>query len=287
MKKLIGLLLALSLALSLCACGVNPLKPLDIPTAPTATEAPSAGNVTEAATDATVPPTSAATKVPTKAPTQAPTTAPTTVATVAPTTAATTAATEAPTTAPTNPNAPVKTVLDCTYPHENAGDSFIQEHSFKCPALTADTPGALAINTAIYTQYANTISDIENGKADSYICQYDYSYAEYNGLIAIALRLTVAYIQSEFYTIYQTYYYDANTGKQLTYEEYLSALEISEQQLLTAFNAVSDIANSPVIYGYKIVGATVGKEETKLIVFYQHDMGDLYTTETVKTSDLK
>lgn len=267
MKKTITLLVALSLILGLCACGKKPSKTDETPTT-TSTQIPTEAPATEATTEATT----VATKAPTKAPTTAATTAPTAAATVAATTA---------------PAAPVKTVIDSTYPHENAGDSLIQQHTLKCPALTANTPAAQNINKKIYDIYAKAISQIEGDTPVEWICMYDYSYAEYNGVIALVLNLTAAYIQSEYFTVYETYYYDSNTGKELTYEEYLTALELSDSQLLAAFNAVSDMANSPVIYGYKITGAAVGKEETKLVVFYQHDMGDMYTIATVKTSTLK
>lgn len=252
MKKTIGFLLALSMILSLCGCRIISFNPNRIP-AIMATQAP-----TEAPTTET---TSVATQAPTIAPTAAPTTAPT---------------------------APVKTVIDCTYPNERAVvNTHYTHHIIRCPALTADTPDAQAINKKIYDTENDIIKKIENGEADDWVCQFDYQYTDYDGIIALVVDLTVAFIQSDVLPVFHTYYYDSNTGKQLTYEEYLSALEITEAQLLAAYNALETTNGNFEIFNFSITGAAVGKDDTHIVVSYQTEFDGVQRIATVKTSTLK
>lgn len=131
MKKLLSLLLALALVLSLTGCTVAVNTPTSQPVID-ATVATDATAATTEPTDATQAPTTSPTEAPTEAPTTAPTEKPTEAPTVAPTEkptqpptqAPTEAPTEAPTVAPTEP--PVQTVsyYYAVIDQKNAGGKF-------------------------------------------------------------------------------------------------------------------------------------------------------------------
>ena len=279
MKKVIALFLVLALTLSLCACGMNPLKTIEIPTTQATDPATATETATEAATEA---PTVKATKAPTTKATVAPTTkateAPSTAATVAPTTEATVA----PTTAPAEL---VKTVLEATYPFGDSGTT--HQHELKWPKLTADTLGAQAINDEIHEAYSKALADIEDGEPGSMLYQYDYCYEINNGIVALLVNYLVGFVPGEYFPYCKAYYYDSNTGKQLTHDEYLSAMEVTELQLLSAFNASNEEDEYSAPRDYKITGAAIGKEDTQLIVYYQTEMSDMFYITTVKTSAIK
>lgn len=197
MKKLLALILSLSLCISLNACMCIPadligsLRPGIKAPAPMPTDAPQAPTI--APTEATEPIQSSVETLPTAA---------------------------------------VETVIDYSRKiTDMGGTTTLTHHTVRCPALAFDTPDARFINQEMYELCHDAVQTLENYQEGEYIYLVDYTAFQHDDLIAIVLNLTVGLHYGALMPSHRIYYYDAATGDQLFYEDYIDALNITEDQI--------------------------------------------------------
>lgn len=138
---------------------------------------------------------------------------------------------------PSQKEPPVVTVID--YRREIAQQSdtgVLTHHTVQCPALTSESADAQRINQEIYTMYSGSVETLENYAEGEYIYLLGYIACDYNGVVALILDLSVGLDYGGVYPLYEVYYFDTNTEKQLSYQEYLSALHITKEELVQAIN---------------------------------------------------
>ncbi len=141
--------------------------------------------------------------------------------------------TEPSTEAPTEP--PVKTVLEYTQqtviPTWCYDDQVIP-HYITCPALTADTTDARAINKEINDLATDLLETIKSAKdGENTIYQFDYDYTNYKGIVALYVEGRITGYATEWWSSFRVYYFDTNCGRQMSYEQYLEALGITKEQI--------------------------------------------------------
>ncbi len=203
MKKLLALILSLSLCISLNACMCIPANLI--------------GSLRPGIQEPALMPTDAS-----QAPTMAPTAATEPVEATEPT--------EAP--PEVLPTAAVETVIDYTRKiTDMGGTTTLTHHTVRCPALAFDTPDARFINQEMYEICHDAVQTLENYQEGEFIYLVDYTAFQHKDLIAIVLNLTVSLHYGAVMPSYRIYYYNAATGEQLFYEDYLNALNITEDQI--------------------------------------------------------
>ena len=105
----------------------------------------------------------------------------------------------------------------------NGGDSSF-DHSLTIPAINQDTPDAAAINARLMDRAQQTIDTLEAGEEKDTIFLYGYLYTNVDGVLGIRMSWTLGVQSAGLWPAYEFIYYDMNAGKELTYDEYLTAL---------------------------------------------------------------
>lgn len=166
------------------------------------------------------------------------------------------------------PRDPVETAF--TYekayvPYEGRDSSF--DHSLTIPLITQDTPDAAAINERLMAKAQETVDTLEAGEEKEYIFLYGYLYTNVDGVLGIRMSWTVGMQSAGLWPSYEFIYYDMNTGKELTYDEYLTALGLTRdglhQKLLAQSYFQGDFADAQfqnVIVDHSLVAGSYTSE---------------------------
>lgn len=132
---------------------------------------------------------------------------------------------------------PVETVID--YSRKivpQGGSTYLTHHTVRCPALTATSADALAINREIYANCSKAVEILKNYKEEDYIFMYDYYVAAHDGIVAVIMEYALSNHYGGVFADYAVYYFDTNTGKQLTFDQYMKVLKIDPQAMVWAID---------------------------------------------------
>lgn len=110
-------------------------------------------------------------------------------------------------------------------------DSYYPDHFIILPKINISSYSATAFNNKIYDRVSFYIDALKNNSEDSALYYIDYIAAEVNGYIGIRINYKIGWQMSEYLEFYSGYYYDINNDRELTYEEYLDALEVDFDKL--------------------------------------------------------
>lgn len=110
------------------------------------------------------------------------------------------------------------------------------EYSYRLPVIDEDTAGAKAINDAIDEAFGKDVREAIaalDASTDPYtivtgLCDTDWYLVVWNGVIS----LIVSADYEGDWTAYEVYYYDMNSGAQLTKQDMLSRIVLTEEELL-------------------------------------------------------
>lgn len=111
----------------------------------------------------------------------------------------------------------------------NQGD--FGSHSIRIPKITVDTSTTQIINQEMYEIGKNAYERLINNEESGTIYDYDYVYKEENGIIGIVITEFVAVQAGGGNMDYKAFYYDKYNDEQLSFYEYLSALEVKKSDL--------------------------------------------------------
>ena len=112
-----------------------------------------------------------------------------------------------------------------------------EDHAVKVPAVLFDSTDTQRINEKLQSVCYGAIETLKNGEEGNDIFVFDYTYRYEDGLLGIVLVRGYGAQSGGFSSVYDVYYLDLNTGKELTYEEYLKALGLTEETVLDALRA--------------------------------------------------
>lgn len=114
------------------------------------------------------------------------------------------------------------------------------KHSVKLPKLAKETKNAKAFNQKMIDT-CTWYSKLRENIVTDYIVTYTYDYKVHGGIVAIMIDSSVERY-SESHERYM-FYYDTVRDKELTYEEYLKRVGVSEKDLVKTYNDNKDNTN--------------------------------------------
>lgn len=153
----------------------------------------------------------------------------------------------------------VTTVID--YSREivsQGGTTVLTHHTIKCPALSAETEDAKAINQEIYELCSDAVTTLENFEEEDYIYHVTYTPFIYNDVVALLIDMSVSNHYGSVFPAYRAYFYDFASGKKLTYAEYQGLLGFTEEDLRQVLSSDSWLSSIE----YDILWAAVDADKT-------------------------
>lgn len=121
------------------------------------------------------------------------------------------------------------------------GDGFMGQSSFdhlvRVPALTSESTDAQRINQEIHDNCQRAIDILKENAEGQTIYRFDYAWKNYNGIVGLLVDYTQGYQSAGIYSSYAFYFFDANQGIELSYDEYLAALGMTQESALDAIRA--------------------------------------------------
>lgn len=121
------------------------------------------------------------------------------------------------------------------------------KHTVSLPSVNVQTDKAQAFNKKIYDTFSDIIDCLKNNEEDNVMYTIKYEYKEYNGVVGILVDETWAAQAGGVSGDCYMFYYDINSDKELTFEEYLSALGVKLSALESALKSMPDYdADDPI-----------------------------------------
>ena len=151
-------------------------------------------------------------------------------------TTVTTETTPPETTAP----APLPEVKDGTVYTKKAIDAFQDGsldfmHSLTIPKIDSTKPGAEALNAKILAEQQDKLDALAAGKEENHLYTVTYSTSGADGILAINVYEYIGWQYSEGGSSRRFYYYDAAEDRELTLDETLARLSMTQADLNRAF----------------------------------------------------
>ena len=157
-------------------------------------------------------------------------------------TEATSQTTEATETTPpeTTAPAPLPEVKDGTVYTKKAIDAFQDGsldfmHSLTVPKIDSTKPGAEALNAKILADQQEKLDALAAGKEKNDLYTVTYSVSGADGILAVNVYEFTGWQYSESYSSRRFYYYDAAEDRELTLDETLARLSMTQADLNRAF----------------------------------------------------
>ena len=116
----------------------------------------------------------------------------------------------------------------------------------------------------IYDTYKNAYDTLTGNREEGDIYYCDYVYKIYDGLIGIIVNSSVGVQCGGISPGYNVFYYDVENDKELTYEEYLNELGLSEEKLHIKISNTKAYQNSETVIG-GILASIIDTESTVII----------------------
>lgn len=120
-------------------------------------------------------------------------------------------------------------------------------HNIKLPKLSSDTANAKEFNKKLYNTFGDKYEELLDNLEAGHIYGSDYEYKNHNGIIGIVIYTGVGPQMGGYTTHYNCFYYDTINDCELTFNEYLLALNISKSELwstVKSSNEYKDYINS-------------------------------------------
>lgn len=134
---------------------------------------------------------------------------------------------------PTVPQEPLCVEEAFTYTQEvTLKDSKLTEHSVRCPRLNVEGEGVEAFNQKLEASYRGVEALLKDGEAGEDIYVSDYMFAQKDGVIGLVLQHSKGNANGVLHHTYEVYYFDTNTGKELTAQEYMALLQVTAAEVL-------------------------------------------------------
>ncbi|MBR4910771.1 MAG: hypothetical protein IKZ47_05575 [Clostridia bacterium] len=138
------------------------------------------------------------------------------------------------------------------------------KHKIRLPKITADTENAKKFNKKIYDTFKDVYEVLQNNLEENNIYFYDYIYKIYDGFIGIIVNSSAGVQCGGISPGYTVFYYDIDNDKELTYEEYLTALDLSKEKLHIKISNTKAYQNSDTVIG-EIYFSIIDTESTVII----------------------
>ncbi len=108
------------------------------------------------------------------------------------------------------------------------------KHKVVIPKINSQSSGAIELNEKMYSRCENYYKIVQNGTQDIIVdVSYEYRYA--NDVVGICLKTNYGYIASGWTDAMCFYYYDVKNDCEITYQEYLEKLGLSDADVWNAF----------------------------------------------------
>ena len=104
-------------------------------------------------------------------------------------------------------------------------------HVIKLPKITSNTNNAQAFNKKLFDVFSKPYEILKNNQEKEQVYECNYEYKIYNGIIGIVIEAYVGAQAAGATSWHFPYYYDTKNDKELTYDEYLKALNLSKDVL--------------------------------------------------------
>ena len=149
-------------------------------------------------------------------------------------------------------------VIDYTREIKAGGATYLTHHIVRCPALTADTEDARAINKEMYDICSRAVTTLQNEQEGEYIYLVDYEALQRENYVAIVLDLTTGERYGGVFPYFEVYYFDTESGKKVTYQQYRDALGIEDAQVRQMMDASDNVSTTD----YEILWVAADGERT-------------------------
>lgn len=148
----------------------------------------------------------------------------------------------------TAPTVPVKTVDTYTkkyvpydYGDGMKGESSI-DHAIKVPEILCNSADVQQVNEKLQSVCNETIEQLKKDEEGNAIYVFDYAYRYEKGILGLVQVRGYGAQSAGISSVYDVYYLDLNTGEELTYEEYLKALGLTEEAVLDSLRAAGVVS---------------------------------------------
>ena len=148
----------------------------------------------------------------------------------------------------TAPAVPVKTINTYTkkYIPYDYGDGMMGQssidHAIQVPEILCDSVDVQRINEILQSVCDETIEQLKKNEEGNAIYSFDYVYRYEKGILGIVQVRGYGAQSAGISSICDVYYLDLNTGEELTYEEYLKALGLTEESVLDSLRAAGVVS---------------------------------------------
>ena len=106
----------------------------------------------------------------------------------------------------------------------NHEDYPFNDHQLVIPKINRDGEGAQALNQKIYDTYAPIYQELQEYQEENRLYNITCTSRMAGALVGIIMTESVAWKYSEGEVDYTAFYYDAAQDRELTFEEYITAL---------------------------------------------------------------
>ncbi len=113
------------------------------------------------------------------------------------------------------------------------GYSNSEQHSIIIPEITSKTENAKAFNKKMYDVFGENYEKLLNNQEAQHIFICKYKSKNYNGIIGIVIETWLGVQAGGANNNYTAFYYDSKQDKELTFDEYVTALGLTKEELWT------------------------------------------------------
>lgn len=146
------------------------------------------------------------------------------------------------------PAVPVKTINTYTkkYVPYDYGDGMMGQssidHTVLVPEILCNSVDVQRVNEKLQSVCNDTIRQLKEDEEGNAIYLFDYAYRYQNGILGFVQVRGYGAQSAGISSVCDVYYLDLNTGEELTYEEYLKALGLTEEAVLDSLRAAGIIS---------------------------------------------
>lgn len=162
----------------------------------------------------------------------------------------------------------------------NHEDYPFNDHQLVIPKINRDGEGAQALNQKIYDTYAPIYQELQEYQEENRLYNITCTSRMAGDLVGIIMTESVAWQYSEGEVDYTAFYYDAAQDRELTFEEYITALGFDLPTLETKVLAMEDTGetqnHTSLGDAPQLTGCIADEEGTTIIVshVYSEMIGD-------------
>ena len=122
-------------------------------------------------------------------------------------------------------------------------DESLGSHIVKLPKITSSTENAEEFNKKLYSVFENEYNWLLNDQEGNQIFNCNYKYAVNGGVIGIAIDTRIGVLQGGVTENYFVFYYDTNSDRELTFNEYIATFGITNGELWESIKETNEYEN--------------------------------------------